>query len=135
MACRKSLLPGDLQGWVLTHPHNRPRAAHKIAPNGARFLVTSCFWQGSTERSRPFPTNQPKVRNVPIYFLREGMVSAVSHIHPGSRVSLNRTMWVPYAMLANRRWGSGYPLRGHFFPLEKGCHIIRQSFCFMTSLI
>ena len=22
------------------------------------FLVTSCFWQGSTERSRPFPTKQ-----------------------------------------------------------------------------
>ena len=23
------------------------------------FPVASCFWQGSTERSRPFPTNQP----------------------------------------------------------------------------
>ena len=32
----------------------------------------------------------------------------------GFRVSLNRTIWVPCAMLANRRWGSGYPLRGHF---------------------
>ena len=27
------------------------------------FLVMSCFWQGCTERSRPFPTKQPKVRN------------------------------------------------------------------------
>ena len=32
------------------------------------FPAVSYFWQGSTERSRPFPTNQPKGRNNPIRF-------------------------------------------------------------------
>ena len=32
------------------------------------FLAMSCFWQGGTERSRPFPTKQPNVRNIPIQF-------------------------------------------------------------------
>ena len=40
----------------MTHPHIWPCAAHKIAPNARGFPVASCFWQGSTERSRPFPT-------------------------------------------------------------------------------
>ena len=33
------------------------------------FLAMSCFWQGSTERSRPFPTKQPKGRNHPVRFI------------------------------------------------------------------
>ena len=45
-----------------------PRAAHKIAPNGALFTVISCYRLGSTERSRPFPTKQPKGRNHPVRF-------------------------------------------------------------------
>ena len=32
------------------------------------FPAMSCYWLGGTERSRPFPTNQPKVRNIPVGF-------------------------------------------------------------------
>ena len=32
------------------------------------FIVALCFGQGSTERSRPFPTKQPKGRNHPVRF-------------------------------------------------------------------
>ena len=53
----------------MTHPHRWLRAAHKIAPNGALFPDISCYRSGSTERSRPFPTNLPKVRNHPVRFI------------------------------------------------------------------
>ena len=54
----------------MTHPHIWPRAAHKIAPNGARFSRYVVLWarqhgtpvrfalpQSSKEGSRPLPTN------------------------------------------------------------------------------
>ena len=50
----------------MTHPHRWLRAAHKIAPNGALFPDISYYRLGCTERSRPFPTNLPEVRNRPI---------------------------------------------------------------------
>ena len=53
----------------MTHPHRWLRAAHKIAPNGARFHGISYYWQSCTERSRPFPTNPPKVRNCRVRFI------------------------------------------------------------------
>ena len=53
----------------MTHPHRWPRAAHKIAPNGALFPDISYYWLDCTERSRPFPTNPPKVRNRPVRFI------------------------------------------------------------------
>jgi hypothetical protein len=41
------------------------------------FLAVSYFWQGGTERSRPFPTNQPKVYNyLVVFFDTQGGVSA-----------------------------------------------------------
>ena len=50
----------------MTAPHRWLRAAHKIAPNGAPFPDTSHYRIGCTERSRPFPTNPPKIRNHPV---------------------------------------------------------------------
>ena len=47
----------------MTHPHRWLRAAHKIAPNGALFPVTSYYRLSCTERSRPFPTNCRKASN------------------------------------------------------------------------
>ena len=52
----------------MTHPHRWLRAAHKIAPNGALFPDTSYYRSDRTERSRPFPTNLPKVRDLPSKF-------------------------------------------------------------------
>ena len=52
----------------MTAPYRWLRAAHKIAPNGACFHDISFYRLDRTERSRPFPTNLPEVRNVPIYF-------------------------------------------------------------------
>ena len=52
----------------MTAPYRWLRAAHKIAPNGALFPDTSYYWSDRTERSRPFPTNLPKVRNLPSKF-------------------------------------------------------------------
>ena len=52
----------------MTAPYRWLRAAHKIAPNGALFPDTSYYRSDRTERSRPFPTNLPEIRNVPIYF-------------------------------------------------------------------
>ena len=49
----------------MTAPHRWLRAAHLIAPNGALFADISYYRLGRTERSRPFPTNLPKVRNLP----------------------------------------------------------------------
>ena len=47
----------------MTHPHRWLRAAHKIAPNGARFHGISYYRLDRTERSRPFPTSLPKIPN------------------------------------------------------------------------
>ena len=52
----------------MTHPHRWLRAAHKIAPNGALFPDTSYYRSDRTERSRPFPINPPKVRDLPSKF-------------------------------------------------------------------
>ena len=52
----------------MIHPHRWLRAAHKIAPNGALFPDTSYYRSDRTERSRPFPTNLPKVRDLPSKF-------------------------------------------------------------------
>ena len=147
----------------MTHPHIWPRAAHKIAPNGApdcrkrcahplapsarglrpqavgertvrlpeiframarfspsapsghrspsgasatspvsgesvsqrevfRHAVASCFWRGSTERSRPFPTNLPKVCNIPIKFF----------------VSLRGGQWPPLPIYIGRTGAAGW---------------------------
>ena len=46
----------------MTHPHRWLRAAHKIAPNGALFTDTSCYWQGGKEGSRPLPTDYRMTR-------------------------------------------------------------------------
>ena len=58
---RESLFPGCLLGWVLTHPHIWPRAAHKIAPNGARFSrrVVLLARQHGTVKTVPY---KPTVR-------------------------------------------------------------------------
>ena len=53
----------------MTHPHRWLRAAHKIAPNGALLPDTSYYRSDRTERSRPFPTNPPEVRNHPVRFI------------------------------------------------------------------
>ena len=44
------------------------------------FLAASYFWQGGTERSRPFPTNQPKVRNYLVGFFdtQGGVIHLIS---------------------------------------------------------
>ena len=44
------------------------------------FLAVSYFWQGGTERSRPFPTNQPKVRNYLVGFFdtQGGVIHIIS---------------------------------------------------------
>ena len=47
----------------MTHPHRWLRAAHKIAPNGARFHSISCYRLGGKEGSRPIPTNCRKTSN------------------------------------------------------------------------
>ena len=52
----------------MIHPHRWLRAAHKIAPNGALFPDTSYYRSDRTERSRPFPINPPKVRDLPSKF-------------------------------------------------------------------
>ena len=52
----------------MTAPYRWLRAAHKIAPNGALFPDTSYYWSDRTERSRPFPTNLPEVRDFPSKF-------------------------------------------------------------------
>ena len=43
--------------------------SEKNAPNGARFHGISFYRLACTERSRPFPTNLPKVRNRPVRFI------------------------------------------------------------------
>ena len=50
----------------------RARCAQRIKSRrmARGFLVASCFWRGSTERSRPFPTNPPKARDHPVRFFR-----------------------------------------------------------------
>ena len=53
----------------MTHPHRWLRAAHKIAPNGALLPDISYYRLDRTERSRPFPTNPPEVRNHPVRFI------------------------------------------------------------------
>jgi len=80
-ACRKSLLPEDLERWVylraksrrcaavalrnapagaVTHPHIWPRAAHKIAPNGARFSrrVVLLARQHGTVKTVPYKSTE-----------------------------------------------------------------------------
>ena len=52
----------------MTAPYRWLRAAHKIAPNGALFSDTSYYRSERTERSRPFPTNLPEVRDLPSKF-------------------------------------------------------------------
>ena len=54
---------------AVTLPYRWLRAAHKIAPNGAWLPDVSYYRLDRTERSRPFPTNSPKVRNHPIRFI------------------------------------------------------------------
>ena len=53
----------------MTHPNRWLRAARKIAPNGALLPDTSYYRSDRTERSRPFPTNQPKICNLPSKFI------------------------------------------------------------------
>ena len=52
----------------MTAPYRWLCAVHKIAPNGALFPDTSYYRSDRTERSRPFPTNPPKVRDLPSKF-------------------------------------------------------------------
>ena len=47
----------------MTAPYRWLRAAHKIAPNGARFHGISCYRLGGKEGSRPLPTNCRKTGN------------------------------------------------------------------------
>ena len=86
----------------MTHPHRWLRAAHKIAPNGARFHGISYYRLDRTERSRPFPTNLPVI---PYHhkILRQPRNSPAGWGHPalrGNKITL-------------RGRGGASPARGH----------------------
>ena len=72
----------------MTHPHRWLRAAHKIAPNGARFHGISYYRLDRTERSRPFPTNLPVI---PYHhkILRQPRNSPAGWGHPALRGNKN----------------------------------------------
>ena len=62
------------------------------------FLAVSCFWQGSTERSRPFPTNQPKgckgcIRSNKVFR------------QPGGRIYASRAVYALYRIVGTAAAG------------------------------
>ena len=99
----------------MTHPHRWLRAAHKIAPNGALLPNTSYYRSDRTERSRPFLTNQLKVRNLPSKFI-DRPNPLKQNVSAGFSLSFSSPLPRPSAKRPQSRCEKPFSHVRHLFP-------------------